>query len=204
MTVIVNEPYLAAKIRAEREGTELGKRDEVWDGVYIVSPLPNNQHQIIAQFLWQAFQAVVAETGEGIAINGANVSDREEGWTHNFREPDVVVVLNSNPAKDCETHWCGGPDFLVEILSPNDMAREKRGFYAKIGVRELLIVDRDPWAFELYRLDAGELKLVGRSSLEEPSLLTSSVLHLTFRLIPGKERPMIEVSKTDGSQTWTV
>jgi Uma2 family endonuclease len=204
MTVIIQEPYLAERIRAEREATDGAKHDEVWDGVYIVSPLPNVQHQILAQFLWQIFQTVVSETGDGLAINGVNVSDREEGWAHNYREPDVAVVLKANPAKICEAHVCGGPDFLVEILSRGDQAREKRGFYAKIGVRELLILDRDPWELELYRLDGGELKLVGKSTLDEPETLTSAVLPLSFRLIPGEVRPIIAVSRSDGTQTWTV
>src|SRR5205807_1914287 len=105
------------------------RRDEVWDGVYIVSPLPNVEHQRLAAQLWSVLDAVVEPTGMGIAINGVNVSDREEGWVHNYREPDIAIFLNDNPARDCGTHYVGGPDFVVEILSPHDLAREKRPFY---------------------------------------------------------------------------
>src|SRR5947209_856377 len=119
-----------------------GKHDEVWDGVYVTSPLPNNEHQVLAAELWLVFRTVLAAAGGGRAYNGLNVSDREDGWLKNYREPDVAVILPGNPAKDCGTHWCGGPDLVVEILSPNDPARDKRQFFAGIGVRELLFLDR--------------------------------------------------------------
>ena len=32
------------------------------------------------------------------------------------------------------------------------MSREKLDFYAKVGTREVLILDRDPWSLELYAL----------------------------------------------------
>ena len=124
--------------------------------------------------------------------------------SHNYRVPDASVFLDGNPAKDCGTHWCGGPDFAVEILSPNDIALEKLPFYAMIGVRELLIIDRDPWSLELFRVDADghQLTAVGRSSLAHADLVVSTVLPLAFRLVPGKKRPQIEVTRTDGAERW--
>jgi Uma2 family endonuclease len=204
MPVLVMEPLIAERLRAEREATDGAKHDEVWNGVTIMSPLPNNEHQLLASQLWLVFHMLLTETGGGTAFDGVNVSDREEGWLENFREPDVAVFLKGNPAKDCGTHWCGGPDLAVEILSPKDLAREKRPFYARIGVRELLIVDRDPWALELYRLDGGELGLVGLSTLEQPDSLSSAVLPLVFRLVPGTDRPALEVGRADGSQKWEI
>jgi Uma2 family endonuclease len=195
MTILITDPAIASRVRAEREKADGSRHDEVWDGVYIVSPSPNIEHQILASELWLVFRGVVGAAG--IACNGVNVSDRVEDTQHNYREPDVAVVLADNPARNCGTHWCGGPDLVVEILSPNDIAREKRPFYAQIGVRELLIIDRDPWALELYQLDAGQLAPAGRSSLDQPDVLTSVVLPIAFRLIPGDKRPHIEVSRTD-------
>jgi Uma2 family endonuclease len=84
------------------------------------------------------------------------------------------------------------------------MAREKLPFYARLGVREVLIIDRNPWALERYRLDSGQLAPAGRSSIEQPDVLASAVLPLTFRLVPGDTRPQIEVTKTDGAERWMV
>src|SRR5437899_2801748 len=111
----------------------------------------------------------------------------------NHRCPDVVVYLEGNPAVDCGTHWCGGPDFLTEIMSPGDPTREKLPFYASINTREVLIVDRDPWQLELCQLQSGNLVEVGRSSLAQPDVLTSSVLPVTLRMVAGTNRPQIEI-----------
>lgn len=204
MSVLVIDPDTARRIKSEREASDHAQHDEVWDGVYIVSPIANNPHQRIIGQLTLAFLNVTDIDGGDQVFPGMNVSDCEEGWLHNYRVPDVAVVLKGNPGKDCETHWCGGPDLLVEILSPKDLARAKRDFYAKIGVRELLIVDRKPWALELYRLVEGELKLVGTSRADQPEPLSSTVLPLVFRVVPGADRPLIDVRRADGTQNWTV
>ena len=100
---------------------------------------------------------VIWESRLGKVMAGVNVSDREHGWKKNYRCPDVVVFLNHTKAVDCDTFWFGGPDFAVEIASPGDRSREKLEFYAKVGTRELLLVDRKPWSLELYRLDGEKL-----------------------------------------------
>ena len=46
-------------------------------------------------------------------------------------------------------------------MSRFDKSRKKFGFYKSVGVRELLLVDRHPWALELYRVEAGDWALVG-------------------------------------------
>ena len=73
---------------------------------------------------------------------GATSAIAPTNWTKNYRCPDVAVFLPGNPAEDRETHWLGGPDFAVEIVSRDDRSRKKFDFYAKVGVRELLLVDR--------------------------------------------------------------
>jgi Uma2 family endonuclease len=200
----VTDPALFRRLKAEREASGLHRRDEMWNGVYVMSPLANLEHQWFASQFWLVFHSVVDSAGLGISYNGLNVSDREEGWLSNYREPDLGVYLIGNPSKNCGTHMCGGPDFAVEILSPNDPARHKRDFYEGIGTRELLIFDREPWAFELYRLIQGKLELVGTSTPEKSDILTSQVMPLAFRLEPGEGRPTIVISRVDGGQTWRI
>jgi Uma2 family endonuclease len=168
-----------------------------------MSPGANNQHQHVSGLLYFAFQASVGATGSALVLPGANVSDQADDWRRNYRTPDVVVFLPGNPAIDKETHWLGGPDFAVEVISRYDRSREKLAFYAKIGVRELLIVDRYPWALELYRLDQGTLTLVGTSTVDKPDILASAVLPLSFQLVDGDPRPKIEVAHNDGVQRWS-
>ena len=64
-------------------------------------------------------------------------------------------------------------------------------------------MDRYPWALELYRLnEAGRYDLVGRSTVEQPDVLTSAVMPLTFHLQAGEKRPQIVINHNDGAQTW--
>ena len=90
------------------------------------------------------------------------------------------------------------------MASPRERVTRKLGFYAKVGTRELLVVNRDPWSLELYRLTEGTLNLVDRSTVASGIWLGSNVVPLSFRLIGGVERPRIEVRHAEGQQTWIV
>ena len=202
MALVVLDPSIEERLKAEREASGLDRHDEVWEGVYMMVPLANNEHQHIQFRLAAAIQNAVG-WDEPVEIDaGANVSDREDDWTHNYRIPDVVAVYPGGAAKDCGTHWCGGPDFCAEIASPGDRSRDKLDFYAAIGVRELLLIDRDPWLLELYQLTAGRLARVAMSDLKSQAVLTSSVLPLSLRLVPGTPRAQIEVVHRDGVHRW--
>jgi Uma2 family endonuclease len=207
MVSMILDQDLEEQLIKQRQESGGDHHDEVWEGIYMMSPLANNEHQEIISGFTSVFQIVIAWPGLGIVLPGTNISDQLEDWTHNYRVPDVVVFLQDTKAINRDTHWLGGPDFAVEVLSRGDRAREKLPFYAKVGTREVLLVDRNPWSLELYRLQEGTLGLVGRSTPQASSTLSSEVLPLTFRLLatekPG-ERPRIAVSHQDGQQHWTV
>jgi Uma2 family endonuclease len=204
MTMIVQNHSVRDQIIRERQERGLDRQDEVWNGVYILMPDPNVEHQDITGLLTLYLGTIVVLPGLGRIFPGLNVSDRLDDWTKNYRCPDVAVYLNGNPAVNCGTHYRGGPDFAVEIISPDDRSREKLGFYASVGVRELLLIDRDPWALELYKRRKSKLARAGTSTPEQPKRLASAVLPLSFRLQPGEPRPQIEVAHRDGRQRWVV
>ena len=133
-----------------------------------------------------------------------NVTDRAEKWTKNYRIPDVAVFLPGNPAQNLKTHWLGGPDFAVEVVSPDDKSRKKLDFYAKVGVRELLLLDREPWQLELYRALEGKLVLIGLLQPGSAESISSEVLPLSFRLLATNPRPTIEVTRNSDRQVWIV
>lgn len=203
MPVMIYDPALEQQIRASRETPEVSRRDEVWEGVLVVPPQANNEHQRIVSRLTSAFSAVIDWDAGEQAVPGANVSDRDADWTKNYRDPDVLVYLTGNPAIDRVTHWVGGPDLAVEVVSPGEDPRLKLGFYARVNTRELLIVERDPWALELYQLQSGALVSVGTADANNGAVLTSSVLPLTFALQPGTARPTIRMTHTATGQVWT-
>jgi len=204
MAATILDQELEERLIEERRAAGADRFDEVWDGVYIMSPMPNVQHQMLVGKLNIAFGNAVDLAGLGETFPGVSVSDRKDDWTKNYRCPDVAVYLNGNTAENCDAFWYGGPDFAVEIVSPGDRTREKLDFYANVGTRELLIVDREPWALELYRLTEGRLRLVGKSTLESSEVLASDVVPLTFRLQPGTGRPTVDVRHADGRQQWMI
>lgn len=202
MATLVIDRFVEDEIRAKRKASGGDRYDEVWEGTYVMAPLANLEHQQVATRLAAILDELFGRMGQAMVLAGANVSDREQGWEQNFRCPDVVAAFHGGRARDCVTHWCGGPDFLAEIVSRDDKSRDKFEFYAKVGVRELLLVDRDPWALELYQLQGSELKLAGASTLANAVPLPSQVLGVSFRLVPGEVRPQIEVSHSQSNKTW--
>ena len=203
MPVMIYDPELEQEIRLSRDGSDANRRDEVWEGVLVVPAVPNNEHQTVVMDLCYAFASGVNRSVGDRVLPGANVSDRDAGWKQNYRCPDAVVYLATNPAKDSNTHWVGGPDLAVEVVSPGEDPRLKLDFYAAVNTRELLIVERDPWALEMYQLQGGKLVLAGTSDLTSPAVLASGALPLTFQLRPGTPRPTVLVTHTATGQTWT-
>src|SRR4051812_29702937 len=129
MASLILDSLLEDRVKRERALTGADRYDEVWDGVYVMSPLANNEHQFLASYLVMAIGRGIPIPADGIVLQGCNVSDREVDWTRNYRVPDVAVFLKGNPAQDRETHWFGGPDFAIEIVSPFDRSRDKFDFY---------------------------------------------------------------------------
>src|SRR6185312_8624088 len=99
-----------------------------WNGVYIMSPLANVEHQRIMSGLTIALGAALAGRAEVFA--GINVTDRRDDWEQNYRCPDVAVVFPGSIASDCGPYFLGGPDWVCEVASDYDRSREKFDFYA--------------------------------------------------------------------------
>ena len=198
MAILILDPLREELARAWQRDD---RYDEVWDGVTVMSPSPNNQHQAFVTALCSAFLATVRDTGHGEVYAGCNVSDREDDWTHNYRCPDVAVYLPGNPAEDRETYMFGGPDLAVEIVSPGEDPLAKLDFYAAVNTREVLIVRRDPWELELFRLAGQTLESAGRVDLAG-GVLAGESLGLTLKLVPGTERPQVEVTEPATERVW--
>ena len=175
-------------------------RDEMWEGVLVMSPIADFEHQDIVLELASFLVSLVKRAGLGRVFAGCNVSDRDEGWTENYRIPDVAVFLHDGVGSIHGSHSLGGPDFLVEVLSDDDRALEKLPFYAKNGVREALFIRRDPWAIELYRNVDGILTLLATSKEENPEAIACSVVPISLRVVPDPEssRPAIEITQLGG------
>ena len=202
MVTLVTDPDLSASLIRDRQARGIDHHDEVWEGVYVMAPAPNNEHQeLVGEFIY-LLRMVIDNRNLGKVLPGTNITDRPEDWTKDYRCPDVVFFSNDTQAENRDTHWLGGPDLAIEIVSPGDQTREKISFYEKVGTRELLIVDRDPWQLELFRLEEQQLKSVGISRLPESAWLACESVPLRLRLLPGEKRPKIELHHTNEEKTW--
>ena len=205
MAVMVLNKELADEILEGRNGFDRPNRgEEVWDEVTYIMPEANVEHDDIAGFFYRVFWAVFGIDERNRIQFRVNLSDRTVGWKSNYRVPDTMVFLAGNPAKLCGTHYCGGPDLALEVLSPDDKSREKLDFYALIGTREVIILDRDPWQLELYQLDQGEMKLAGTIEPGDGKKLSSRVGPIEYQLISSQPRPKVKIVHTKTGQEWVV
>jgi hypothetical protein len=205
MPVLIMDPWLQEDLIRKRQELGHDLYDEVWEGVYIMSPLADDEHQDLVSGTVYVLYEVVQRPGFGKVRPGVNLSEQEDNWKANYRVPDVAVFLKDTKARNCNTHWAGAADFLVEITSPYDRTHEKLPFYEKIGVREVLLIDRDPWRLELYRRnEEQQLTLVGTGTPDDSATLASEVVPLTFQLVAGEVRPRILIHLQTGDRQWTV
>jgi len=142
-----------------RRRTGADRYDEMWEGVLHMAPVPNRDHQELAlalavwlRFNWAELNGCRVYLELNIAECGA--------WPDNYRIPDLVLLTPARFHIDRNEYFDGGPDAVVEIHSPGDEAYEKLEFYAKVGVREVWILDRDTRQPQIYALqgDAFELR----------------------------------------------
>lgn len=132
MPTFISDPELEAQLRAAREAMGADRYDEVWEGVYMMAPLPNDEHQDLVALLTTILVEVVRWPGLGEVRPRVNVSKRREDWQQDYRVPDVAVFLKEGHAENLGTHWLGGPDLAIEICSPEDRSREKIEFYKSL------------------------------------------------------------------------
>jgi Uma2 family endonuclease len=205
MTALIADPELAKRLIAERQALGQDKYDEVWDGVYVMSPMPNPEHEDIVAELIAIFVGLIKRRGLGTVHAGGNVSGNDTNWTSNYRNPDVIVYLKTNRAERREAYWYGGPDLAVEVISEGDRTYEKLPYYAKISTRQVLIIDRDPWAIILYVNQDGEMVEVARSTAENHLRVVTEAVPVSLEMATDESgRPQIEVRHLTEPAHWTI
>jgi len=138
-----------------------GKRYEVLKGVLYMSPAPTPGHQSISvrlvAFLFQFVEAV----GVGRVFHAP--TDVELA-PEDIVQPDVFVLLNTSLEQIGEKRVFGGPDLVVEVLSPSTMSDDlhgKRDAYERAQVLEYWIVNPGERVVELFTLENGVYRSLG-------------------------------------------
>ena len=119
------------------------KRYELIDGELILAPAPRRDHQRVDMKLGWRLGRFVEENALGVVYS----APRDVVFSDtNIVQPDLMFISNERMHIDTEAEVWGGPDLVIEILSPSTAARDrtlKRALYARHGVNEYWLVDAD-------------------------------------------------------------
>ena len=165
---------------AHRRSLGLDRWDEMWDGVLHMTPAPSLEHQRILDEMIVFLQPHLRTTGRGRLVSSVNVF----GTGDNYRIPDLTfIAAGRQHVLHEEGIRGGGPDAVIEIRSPEDETYEKLPFYAAIGTREVVVVDRDTKRPEIYRL-AGQQFVALQQDAD--GWLGAETMKVRFRMIDAQ------------------
>ena len=104
-----------------------------------VLPMPTERHQLVVRFVFLALLHYLQPLGGMVLFAPL----RLRIGTNTFREPDILLVQDTNDPRRTNRFWLGA-DVVVEVVSPDNPARdtvEKRIDYAEAGIPEYWIVN---------------------------------------------------------------
>jgi Uma2 family endonuclease len=137
----------------ERHRLGHDRYDEMWEGVVHMNAVPHRDHQVLALSLgtwlflnWRRYPEQEVFPDRNLAL--------PDSWPNDYRIPDLVLSTAERSEYDKGTYIEGPPLVCIEIHSPHDEAYEKLEFYARLGVPEVWIIDRDKKDVEIYVLDS--------------------------------------------------
>ncbi len=154
MTTIVRgprPPELVAWLERRRR-LGLDRRDELWEGRYVVAPDPHSNHGEVQVEVGVLLKAAGRRLGlqPSLTFNLGRPDD--------FRIPDAGLVPRPGGA------WHDTAVLIVEILSPDDETFAKLDFYTAHGVQELLVLDWQTRTARVLALQTGQQE-VARSDV---------------------------------------
>ena len=123
---------------------------EFTDGYVELLPMPTRKHQAVSRFLFLALLTFVQQRGGTVFYAPLRVRVAPG----RFREPDLVVLLGKNDARNQNAFWLGA-DIVVEIVSPDHVERDtivKRADYAGAGIPEYWIVQPEEETLTVLKL----------------------------------------------------
>ena len=136
---------------AWRSRTGADRWDEKWEGVLHMPPMPNRDHQNFEWSLETYLRLRWARPRGCKVFHQINLSS-PGGWPDDYRIPDLVLLTPDRFDVDRNEYFEGPPSAVVEIRSPDDESYEKLEFYARLGVPEVWIIDRDTKRPEVFAL----------------------------------------------------
>jgi Uma2 family endonuclease len=126
---------------------------ELSHGFLEVLPMPTTSHQLLVVYLYRLLLAFSLSRAPGTVLVAPLPVRLSRG---NFREPDVVFMLQEHADRIGEQFW-EGADLVMEVVSAEaeDRRRDleiKRREYARAGIPEYWIVDPQAERITVLRL----------------------------------------------------
>lgn len=143
-------------------------------------PPPEIPHNTIHRDLFVVLYRIATRLGLDARFECGLFNPRVKG-DKDFRVPDLVVV---SPHVLSKRGVEGKATLVVEVLSPGDESRVKLPFYAKVGVREVWLVDPTTHAIEVFALRDGKLVTVRTRE----GVVVSPTLSVELSTVKGKLR----------------
>lgn len=175
-------------------------RAEWADGEVVMMSPANIEHQILGSWLHAILRQFAEWHSLGVVLTDPQV--RFAGQARR-RVPDLVFVSKDRLGLLKSAHIEGAPDLIVEIVSPDSLARdwrEKYLDYQAAGVREYWVIDPMSQRAEVYALEAGaesQTPAAYRRLKEQEGAVVSSVLpDFRFRVdwLWPATRPTVEAA----------
>ena len=182
MHVVLRDPSPDMLEERRRLGHDL--LDEVWDGVLHMVPPPGATHQSFARDLFLFLHSRLREGSKIFWETGLYLSPDES----NYRIPDLIVAADADIA---ERGVEKRAELVVEVLSKNDMSRDKLPFYAACNVKEVWLLDPKSREHEIYVLRGGQYFA---ATPDRDGITHAPLLALDFRTVDG---PKLRVTAAD-------
>ena len=140
---------------------ESNRPTEFWDGESILSPSPSFYHQQIVDRFHDALKAWVRPRGLGKTC--ASLIDMVLAERRAV-QPDVLFVGRERLGIIGDV-VNGSADLVAEVISPESRRRDrfdKHDLYEQHGVQEYWMLDPEASTVEVFYLEDGQYRLVGR------------------------------------------
>lgn len=146
----------------ERKRLGQDRWDEVWEGVLYIVPPPHEDHQEINDALGVFFKTHWQYLGLGRTVPETGVKrpgtpphpELGDDVPSDYRMPDRSFLCPDRYDRRQGGWIVGGPNAVIEIVSPGDESRQKLPFYLSVGVEEVIFIDRQTRDIEVLRAGA--------------------------------------------------
>ncbi len=182
---------LPQKVIDERHRLGQDRWDEVWEGVYHLVPPPDEEHQVVSDSLFGTLWSYVLRHKLGVIRSNKAIRDMRHP-DQDYRIPEWILLQTGRESllKKCGWYVDEGPDAALEVVSPGDEPDEKIPFYEKMGLRELIRVERDSRRVQVLRLVAGRLTPVSPNA---DGWVYCEALRAFFRTDVSAAKPALRV-----------